>query len=138
MSEILHKGDYFTTFDLTSGYHHIEIHPEHHKFLGFEWTFEDVSTRSFQFCVLPFGLASACYVFTKILRPFTKRWRGRGIKAIIYIDDKIAASQSFEIAKFVSELVRHDLFSAGFVINSEKSNVNPKTKRKWLGTGHKH
>ena len=138
MSEILHKGDYFTTFDLTSGYHHIEIHPEHHKFLGFEWTFEDVSTRYFQFCVLPFGLASACYVFTKILRPFTKRWRGRGIKAIIYIDDKIAASQSFEIAKFVSELVRHDLFSAGFVINSEKSNFNPKTKEKWLGTGHKH
>ena len=131
---MLNKGDYFTTFDLTSGYHHIEIHPEHRKFLGFEWTFEDGSTRYFQFCVLPFGLASACYVFTKILRPFTKRWRGRGIKAIIYIDDGIAASRSFEIAKSVRELVRHDLLSAGFVINNEKSDFNPKTKGKWLGT----
>ena len=134
LSEMLNKGDYFTTFDLTSGYHHIEIHPEHRKFLGFEWTFEDGSTRYFQFCVLPFGLASACYVFTKILRPFTKRWRGRGIKAIIYIDNGIAASRSFAIAKSVREIVRHDLLSAGFVINNEKSDFNPKTKGKWLGT----
>ena len=119
LSEMLNKGDYFTTFDLTSGYHHIEIHPEHRKFLGFEWTFEDGSTRYFQFCVLPFGLASACYVFTKILPSFTKRWRGKGIKAIIYIDDGIATSRSFEIAKSVGELVRHDLLSAGFVINNE-------------------
>ena len=108
------RSDIFDlTFDLTSGYHHIEIHPEHRKFLGFEWTFEEGSTRYFQFCVLPFGLASACYVFTKALRPFTKRWRGRGIEAIIYIDDGIAAFRGFEIAKSVSELVRNDILSAG-------------------------
>ena len=29
LSEILSEGDHFTTFDLSSGYHHIEIHPEH-------------------------------------------------------------------------------------------------------------
>ena len=61
------KDSYFKTFDLTSGYHHIEIHPEHCKFLGFEWTVKDGCTRYFQFCVLPYGLASACYVFTKVL-----------------------------------------------------------------------
>ena len=134
LSEILSEGDHFTTFDLSSGYHHIEIHPEHRKFLGFEWTFEDGSTKYFQFCVLPFGLSSACYVFTKVLRPFTKRWRGIGIKAIIYIDDGIAASRSFELAKTAGELIKNDLVSAGFVINSEKSDFNPKTKGKWLGT----
>ena len=90
LAKMLNKGDYFTTFDLTSGYHHIEIHLEHRKFLGFEWTFENVSTRYFQF-VLPFALESACYVFTKILWPFTKRYRGRGIKAIVYMDDSIPA-----------------------------------------------
>ena len=128
------EGDHFTTFDLSSGYHHIEIHPENRKFLGFEWTFEDGSTKYFQFCVLPFGLSSACYVFTKVLRPFTKRWRGIGIKAIIYIDDGIAASRSFELAKTAGELVKNDLVYAGFVINAEKSDFNPKTKGKWLGT----
>ena len=38
----------------------------------------------------------------KFFRPSQNDGGGRGIKAIIYIDDKIAASQSFEIAKFVS------------------------------------
>ena len=134
LSDILSEGDYFTTFDLSSGYHHIEIHPEHRKFFGFEWTFEDGSTKYFHFCVLPFGLSSACYVFTKVLRPFTKRWRGIGIRAIIYIDDGIPASRSFELAKTAGELVKNDLVSAGFVINVEKSDFNPKTKGKWLGT----
>ena len=63
-----------------------------------------------------------------------KRWRGRGIKAITYIDDGIIAFSGFEIAKPVSELVRLDIFSAGCVINNEKSSFNPKIKGKWLGT----
>ena len=41
LSEILSEGDHFTTFDLSSGYHYIEIYLEHRKFIGFEWTFED-------------------------------------------------------------------------------------------------
>ena len=122
------------TFDLSSSYHHIEIHPEHQKCLGLERTFEDGSTEYFQFCVLSFGLSSACYVFAKVLRPFTKHWRGISIKAIIYIDDGIAASRSFELAKTADELIKNDLVSAGFVINTEKSHFNPKTKGKWLGT----
>ena len=59
-----------------------------------------------------------------------KRWRGRAIKAITYIDDGIIAFSGFEIAKPVSELVRLDIFSAGCVINNEKSSFNPKTKGK--------
>ena len=119
------EGDNFTTFDLSSGYHDIEIHPEHRKFLGFEWTCEDGSTKYFQFFVLPFILSSACYVFTKVSCPFTKRWRDIDIKAIVYTDDGIAASCSFEVAKTAGDLV-----SEGFVINTEKSDFNPKTKGK--------
>ena len=70
------------------------------------------STKYFQFCVLPFGLSSACNVFTKVLRPFTKRWRGIGIKAIICIDDGIAGSRSFEFVKTAAELIKNDLVSA--------------------------
>ena len=65
--------------------HHIEIYPEHRKFLGFEWIFEDGSTKYLQFCILPFGLSSAYGVFTKVLSLFTKSWRGIGIKTIIYL-----------------------------------------------------
>ena len=31
------KGDYSFTFDLKSGYHHVDIAQAHHKYLGFTW-----------------------------------------------------------------------------------------------------
>ena len=34
VAELFEDNDYFVTFDLTSGYHHIDIHPDHHKYLG--------------------------------------------------------------------------------------------------------
>ena len=56
---------------------------------------------------------------------------GISIKAIIYIDDGIAASRSFELTKTAVELVKNDPVSTGLVTNVEKSNFNPKTKGKW-------
>lgn len=96
-AKIFDKNDFFTTFDLKSGYHHVDIHPEHRKFLGFEWTFSNGVTRYFQFAVLPFGLTSACYAFTKILRSFISKWRRVGIKSVIYLDDGINGHTSFSI-----------------------------------------
>ena len=55
--------------------------------------------RYFHFTVLVFGLATACYVFNKIMRPFNKRWRRKGVKSILYIDDGIGAKSSSEEAK---------------------------------------
>ena len=68
--------------------------------------------------------------YTKTLYPFTKCWRSICIKAIIYIDENIAASRSFELAKTAGELIQNNLVSAGFVINAEKSDFNLKTKGK--------
>ena len=97
---MLNKGYYFTTFDLIPSYQYIEVHPEHYKFLGFEWTFEDGYSRYFQFCVLPFSLASACY-----------------------IEDGIAAFRGFEIAKSVSEIVTNDLLSVGVCDEQRKGRL---------------
>ena len=69
------------------------------------------------FAVLPFGLSTACYVFTKLLRPLVRYWRGRGLKAIIYLDDGIVAVKGKKAAKEESQQVKHELESAGFVIN---------------------
>uniref|UniRef100_A0A7M5VC30 Reverse transcriptase domain-containing protein n=1 Tax=Clytia hemisphaerica TaxID=252671 RepID=A0A7M5VC30_9CNID len=79
-AELFDQDDFFITFDLTSGYHHVDIHPEHKKYLGFHWLFPDGQTKYFIFNVLPFGLSSACYIFTKNMRPFIKKWRSEGIK----------------------------------------------------------
>ena len=60
------------------------------------WVFMGQSWSPEIFCiwVLSFGLASACYVFTKLLQPLVKRWRARGNRAIVYIDVGIITSSS--------------------------------------------
>ena len=55
-------NDFLFKFDLKSGYHHVDIHPEHVKYLGFQWAEKGV-TRYYVFTVLPFGLSTACYIF---------------------------------------------------------------------------
>ena len=92
----------------------------------------DLWTRFFHLNVLPFGLSSACYVFTKVSRPFVKRWRSNGIEAITYIGEGIVAFFTFELTKSAAHLVRSDLIITEFVINEDKSGFILK-KVKWLG-----
>ena len=113
MPQMFDKGDHFFTFDLKSGYHHVGIHADF-------WTY--FSTRKFyMFKVLPFGLASACYVFIKLLRPLVKRWRSKGIRAIVYIDDGTGASKTKALNEAHRDVVISDLEQAGFVLNIPKS-----------------
>ena len=85
------------------------------------------------FNVLPFGLNSACYVFTKLLLPYVKKWRGEGIKSIIFIDDGICGGDSFEYTSEITKIVINDLKAGGWVVNFEKSKLTPAQKGKWLG-----
>ena len=39
--KVMSKGYYLCKFDLKSGYHHVEIFPDHIKFLAFAWDFGD-------------------------------------------------------------------------------------------------
>ena len=65
------KGDFLVKFDLKSGYHHVDVYEPHQRYLGFSWELEG-KLGFFVFTVLPFGLSSACYAFTKLLRPLIK------------------------------------------------------------------
>ena len=133
-AEIFEEKDFFVTFDLTSGYHHIDIHPEQRKYLGFHWLFPNGQTKYFIFNVLPFGLSSACYIFTKILRPYVKKWRSKGIKSIIFIDDGICGSKTYRQTESIANTVVSDLRKGGWFVNFEKSRLIPTQKGKWLGT----
>ena len=126
--------DYYVfSFDLKSGYHHVDIFPDHRKYLAFSWDFGNGHTRYFQFTVLPFGLSSAPYIFTKLLKPLETHWRANGIPIAIFFDDGVGAGSSLEAAKFNSSFVRSDLYRCGFEINHEKSNWEPMNKFSWIG-----
>ena len=59
---------YCYKFDLRHGYHHIGMHLSSQKYLGFSWL-ENNITNYYTFTSLPFGLSSAYFIFTKIVRP---------------------------------------------------------------------
>lgn len=131
--EILSPGDFMFTFDLKSGYHHVEIFLEHRKFLSFSWEFSNGRTRYFQFAVLPFGLSSAPYLFTKLLKPLIKHWRSQGISILMYIDDGLGAASSYTSAKIISLQVHADLLKFGFLPNEQKCYWDPVQSLTYLG-----
>ena len=124
-TQIFSRNYYLFKFDLKSGYHHVEIFPDHRKFLAFSWDFGTGVYRYFQFCVLPFGLSSAPYIFTKILKPLQKSWRSQGIPIAIFLDDGLGGGTDFVSAKVNSLMVHSDLLKSGFVLNEGKSLWEP-------------
>ena len=85
------------------------------------------------FTVLPFGLSSACYAFTKLVRPLVRYWRERGLRIIIYLDDGLCAMDGESNALEASVMVRSTLSQAGFVANDKKLIWEPTQHLQWLG-----
>ena len=109
------KKGYLFKFDLKIGYDHIDIFEPHQKFLDFFWLFKS-KIKFFVFTVLPFGLTSAPFIFTKVVRPFVKYWRF-----------------NYEEAKSKSEFVQETLTKSGFIPNIQKSTWEPCKILTWLG-----
>ena len=85
------------------------------------------------FEVLPFGLSSACHVFTEVMRAFIKNLRALGLRTIIYIDDGICVAKSFKACNKAGKLLLSDLTRAGFIVNLKKSVWIPTNRIQFLG-----
>ena len=133
ISELFEKGYFFSCYDLKSGYHHISINEAHQKYLGFSWVHADGIRRYYIFLVMPFGLSSACFAFTKLMRPIIKKWRSQGFRVIAYLDDGIFGSRDKDRTWSMCKTVIHDLTAAGFTINETKSILYPTQRAIWLG-----
>ncbi|XP_069112417.1 uncharacterized protein [Argopecten irradians] len=126
------QGCYCFKFDIHSAYHHIEIFEPHTNFLGFSWVFGN-KVRYFKFMVLPFGLSSACYIYTKVTRPLVKKWRGEGKQILMYLDDGLGVHSDESACAHMASQVKHDLIASGFVPKPEKSTWIPVRKLVFLG-----
>ena len=125
---LFEPSEWMFSFDLKSGYHHIDVAQKHRKYLGFSW-----EGNVYRFVVLPFGLSSAPYVFTKMMRPLVRLWRSKGLKAVVYLDDGICALQNEIEARTASNWVKDTLMKAGWVYNETKSVWAPTRRLQWLG-----
>ena len=82
---------------------------------------------------MAFGLETAGYVFTKVMRPLVKKWRKEGKKSSIYLDDGILAGESQAGAEKIAQEATGDIAKAGLTLNNKKSNLNPTKTGTYLG-----
>ena len=112
-------------------YHHADICLDRQKYLGFASPFSGV-VRYYTFAVLPFGLSSACFCFTKLVRPLVRRWRSMGHTSFIYLDDSFGSQPDKCSATAASLIQRKELSSSGLLCNEEKSHWTLMQIGEWL------
>lgn len=124
----LEEGDEMMTLDLDQAYHHVEIHPAHRKYLGFQWR-----GQYYVWNVLPFGLNQSPLVFTKVLRPVVAYLRQRGARVNLYLDDWLILVKRRQHAAAILLEVLTLLRDLGLHVNFEKSSLTPAHTALYLG-----
>lgn len=128
MVRLMLPGSQMASLDLEDAYLLVSIHPEHRKYLRFQWR-----GKTFQFSALPFGLATAPYIFSKLLRPVVAFLRAEGHESVIYLDDFLLLAPSKAACRSNVQAHINLLSSLGFAINFQKSELDPSHERKYLG-----
>lgn len=114
------KGCFQIKFDLTSAYQFVDIYYPHTIYLGFSWVDKDGSIVFYKFLVLPFGISSACYLFTKLTKPLVKKWRREGKMVTMFLDDGYGCGDSYDNGMRLSQDIKGDLLLSGFIPNATK------------------
>lgn len=114
---LLHKGDWMIKLDLKDAYLSVPLYHHHRKFVAFRWR-----DQLWRFTSLPFGLSSAPYIFTKLMKPVVAILRKLGIRVILYM--LIMAPTKEEVRKHLATALEL-LIALGFVINTKKSVTRP-------------
>lgn len=75
--------------DLKDAYLFVAMRDDSRKYLRFIY-----KKKMFQFNALPFGLSTAPFIFTKILKPVVEFLRAKGIVLVVYLDDFLIFERS--------------------------------------------
>jgi hypothetical protein len=125
---LIRAQDYFCRIDLKDAYLSVPVFPAHRPYLAFDW-----DGQYYQWTCLPFGLATAPLVFTKLMKPVLASLRSRGVRVVAYLDDLLIMDQN---ATFLTQEVlqlTHLLSTLGFLVNCEKSVLVPSRQIRFLG-----
>ena len=125
---LIQEGDWLTKLDLKDAYLTLPVYQAHQKYLRFQW-----QDQQWQFKVLPFGLNSAPYTFTKLMKPVVALLRRLGIQIILYLDDMLLMAEAESEARGDFNTAVFLLTSLGFIVNMEKSIGSPSQQIVFLG-----
>lgn len=123
LKDIIQEADFMGRLDLKDAYLKVPITKVCWRLLRFRW-----KEQNYEFQTLPFGLASAPRVLTKLLRPVAAAMRKRGRRLLIYLDDILIMAQEKATFRRDLTIVVGTLSDLGFVINLKKSVFEPTTE----------
>ncbi|XP_056639418.1 uncharacterized protein LOC130446918 [Diorhabda sublineata] len=125
---LISQDCYLASVDLKDAYFSIPVATEQRKYLRFQF-----KNKILEFQCLPFGLGTAPYAFTKILKPAIEHLRAKGLSSVIYLDDTLLIGKSKTECRDNINQTCSLLQRLGFVVNKEKSCLSPKREIKFLG-----
>ena len=128
LRDLLKLGYWLVKIDLKDAYLTVPIWINYQKYLRFLW-----KDNMLEFACLPFGLASAPRVFTKLMKPVVALLRQQGIRLIIYLDDILIMAESSDLVLHQAASALNLLESLGFIVNYEKSHLVPTQEIEFLG-----
>ena len=128
LKDLLRKDDYLVKIDLKDAYLTVPIWKGHQKYLRFLWR-----DSLLEFSCLPFGLASAPRVFTKLMKPVLSILRQSGVRLIAYLDDFLIMGETRQLALQHAATTLNLLEGLGFVANYPKSVLIPSQEIEFLG-----
>ncbi|KHJ91552.1 reverse transcriptase, partial [Oesophagostomum dentatum] len=128
VKDLLNPGDFMAKVDMKDAYFAVPIHEESRPYLAFQYNQE-----LYWFTALPFGLSSAPYVYTRIMKVVAARLRRQGVRLLVYLDDWIFFGSDAEgLRKDVSNALSF-FAQLGLTVNYEKSQLVPSQTIEFLG-----
>ncbi|KAM4037388.1 ELMO domain-containing protein 3 isoform 1-T2 [Anomaloglossus baeobatrachus] len=122
------QGDFLASIDIKDAYLHVPIAPEHQRFLRFA-----IGDEHLQFVALPFGLATAPRVFTKVMASVVAVLHSQGHSVIPYLDDLLVRAPSRVACQHSLTVALATLQQFGWLINFPKSKLTPTQSLTYLG-----
>ena len=126
--QLMRKNCYMASIDLIDACYTVPVAPEHRKYVRFIW-----GGKLFQYTCLPNGLSSAPRYFTKLLKPVYGTFRSQGHLNVGYIDGSYLQGSSVSDCSQNIQATICLFENLGFVINKEKSVLQPCQKLVFLG-----
>lgn len=126
--KLITKDCFMSKIDLKDAYYFVKIHENSKKYLRFQF-----DQKLYEFNVLPFGLCTAPYIFTKIMKPIVRLLRSAGLISTNYLDDYCLIGNTYETCLQNTLLTKKLINALGFMINEEKSSLEPKKVCTFLG-----
>lgn len=133
-SKLIPQDGFLATIDLREAYLLLPVSEEYRKYLRFQFTpWGTNKSVTYEFNSMPYGLSVAPRVFTKVMKEVMAFLRRQGHQSTIYLDDILCIASDYEkCIDNVNKTIRL-LTCLGFVINDEKSSLEPKQTCKFLG-----